>query len=178
MAYVKQEWKGYPDTSTPITADRLNHMEDGIYSSGVPDGGTTGQVLAKKSDTNNDVEWVDQIYTKDDFKVIKTSVTANQDSNKQGYTIIDLPTGFNYENTVVISVTYSQYDNYSYSILAGSWCSSNTSAGTMSELVVNIGDSSFIATDPDNCLKLEYFPRSSSKYGSTIYVTVVLMKIE
>lgn len=32
MAYTydKQLWKDYPDTTTPITADRLNHMEDGI----------------------------------------------------------------------------------------------------------------------------------------------------
>ena len=28
--YEKQLWKDYPDTTTPITADRLNHMEDGI----------------------------------------------------------------------------------------------------------------------------------------------------
>lgn len=30
MAYSKQLWKDYPDTTTPITADRLNHMEEGI----------------------------------------------------------------------------------------------------------------------------------------------------
>ena len=28
--YEKQLWKDYPDTTTPITADRLNHMEEGI----------------------------------------------------------------------------------------------------------------------------------------------------
>lgn len=33
-----------------------NYINDKI----VPTGGTTGQVLAKKSDTNNDVEWIDQ----------------------------------------------------------------------------------------------------------------------
>ena len=30
MAYSKVGWKDYPDTSTPITADRLNHMDDQI----------------------------------------------------------------------------------------------------------------------------------------------------
>ena len=32
MAYTydKQLWKDYPDTTTPITSDRLNHMENGI----------------------------------------------------------------------------------------------------------------------------------------------------
>ena len=28
--YIKTVWKGLPDTSTPITADRLNNIEDGI----------------------------------------------------------------------------------------------------------------------------------------------------
>ena len=30
MAYVKQTWEDLPSTQTPITASRLNHMEDGI----------------------------------------------------------------------------------------------------------------------------------------------------
>ena len=30
MSYTKKTWKNYPDTTTPITADNLNHMEDGI----------------------------------------------------------------------------------------------------------------------------------------------------
>lgn len=33
MAYVKQTWKDLPDTTTPLTAERLNHMEDGISES-------------------------------------------------------------------------------------------------------------------------------------------------
>ena len=32
MAYTKQTWENLPSTNTPITADRLNHMEDGIYN--------------------------------------------------------------------------------------------------------------------------------------------------
>lgn len=30
MAYSKQTWQDLPDTTTPITANRLNHIEDGI----------------------------------------------------------------------------------------------------------------------------------------------------
>ena len=30
MAYTKQTWKNYPDTTTPLSAARLNHIEDGI----------------------------------------------------------------------------------------------------------------------------------------------------
>ena len=31
MAYTKQTWENLPSTNTPITADKLNHIEDGIY---------------------------------------------------------------------------------------------------------------------------------------------------
>ena len=30
--YIKQIWKDKPDTSSPINAIRLNHIEDGIYN--------------------------------------------------------------------------------------------------------------------------------------------------
>ena len=30
MAYQKQEWKNGKDGGTPLSADRLNHIEDGI----------------------------------------------------------------------------------------------------------------------------------------------------
>ena len=30
VAYVKQLWKNKPDTSTPLSAERLTHVEDGI----------------------------------------------------------------------------------------------------------------------------------------------------
>ena len=29
--YEKQVWKDYPDTSSPINASRLGHIEQGIY---------------------------------------------------------------------------------------------------------------------------------------------------
>lgn len=32
MAYQKQNWENLPSTNTPITASRLNHIEDGIYN--------------------------------------------------------------------------------------------------------------------------------------------------
>lgn len=31
MAYQKQIWENLPSQNTPVNADRLNHMEDGIY---------------------------------------------------------------------------------------------------------------------------------------------------
>lgn len=31
MAYQKQIWENLPSQNTPVSAERLNHMEDGIY---------------------------------------------------------------------------------------------------------------------------------------------------
>lgn len=31
MAYEKQNWENYPSEETPISAERLTHIEDGIY---------------------------------------------------------------------------------------------------------------------------------------------------
>lgn len=31
MTYEKQIWKDLPDETTPITADRLNYLENGIF---------------------------------------------------------------------------------------------------------------------------------------------------
>lgn len=31
MAYEKQIWKNLPDETTPITADKLNHLENGTF---------------------------------------------------------------------------------------------------------------------------------------------------
>lgn len=35
MAYVKQTWEDYPLETTPISSDRLSHMEDGIYNASI-----------------------------------------------------------------------------------------------------------------------------------------------
>ena len=45
MAYQKQTWVDYPDLSSPITADRLNHMEDGIADAWEHGGGGAGDSL-------------------------------------------------------------------------------------------------------------------------------------
>lgn len=34
-AYEKQFWLDFPDTDTPITADSLNHIEEGIYQASI-----------------------------------------------------------------------------------------------------------------------------------------------
>lgn len=58
MAYEQQTWVDYPDTSTPISAARLNHMEEGIANAGsirtgtdAPTGGKEGDVYFQVTDT-------------------------------------------------------------------------------------------------------------------------------
>lgn len=44
MAYEKQEWRDLPDETTPISASRLNHMEDGIYEAYEHGGGESAPI--------------------------------------------------------------------------------------------------------------------------------------
>lgn len=53
MAYTKNpQWKDYPDESTPVTAERLNHLEDGVYAAAATaDSAAAG--LSGKADTGH-----------------------------------------------------------------------------------------------------------------------------
>ena len=51
MAYQKQTWEDLPSTNTPITASRLNHMEDGIYEAYERIGG--GETLPMETNIDN-----------------------------------------------------------------------------------------------------------------------------
>lgn len=60
MSYTKQTWLNGPDGQTPLDADRLNHMEDGIETASeqilvlevgqsVPVGTPAGTVVVRKT---------------------------------------------------------------------------------------------------------------------------------
>lgn len=49
MAYIKQDWKDYPDTTTPINSTRLNHMEDGISAALTEDNITTDMTSTEEN---------------------------------------------------------------------------------------------------------------------------------
>lgn len=51
MAYQKQTWVDYPDTSSPLTAERLNHMEDGIEEAWNHGGGGGAEVVNDYSES-------------------------------------------------------------------------------------------------------------------------------
>ena len=54
MAYQKQIWENLPSTNTPINADRLNHMEDGIEEAWQHGGGGAGETLPVGSEIDFD----------------------------------------------------------------------------------------------------------------------------
>ena len=58
MAYSKQTWQNLPAKSTPISAQRLNHMEDGIYDANQPATQSTNGQMSSTDKTK-----LDGIYT-------------------------------------------------------------------------------------------------------------------
>lgn len=76
MAYQKQIWENLPSQNTPLSADRLNHMEDGIYDAYEHGGG--GETLPVGSEIDFDGQ-VSEIPTGweqvDDVPVYSTTET-------------------------------------------------------------------------------------------------------
>ena len=52
VEYVKQAWKNKPNVSSPLNADRLNHMEDGIWNNS----GKIKEIIAELVSLNVDIE--------------------------------------------------------------------------------------------------------------------------
>ena len=69
-------------------------MEDGsrlseaIKKPRIPDGGTEGQILAKKSNTNGDAEWVDPLKTEDIDKKLESKLDKNLGSKNSDKVLI------------------------------------------------------------------------------------------
>lgn len=59
MAYTKQTWQDLPNTTTPITAEKLNHIEDGIYDVSNTNATTSSAGLMSATDKTR----LDELYT-------------------------------------------------------------------------------------------------------------------
>lgn len=55
MAYQKQTWENSPSTNTPISAERLNHMEDGIEEAWEHGGGGESLPVGSEIDYTGNV---------------------------------------------------------------------------------------------------------------------------
>lgn len=51
----------FENGKTKVNAETFNTFQDNIEEASVPGGGTTGQVLVKKSNLDNETEWADQV---------------------------------------------------------------------------------------------------------------------
>lgn len=79
-------------TVTPITFNKSDNTavtvnvqaKNGINGEGVPDGGTTGQILAKVSDTNQDVEWINKPTIIDNLDGNSSTNAPSQNAVNQG----------------------------------------------------------------------------------------------
>lgn len=82
--------------NTPLSAYILNLLQTNIEKSVVPIGGTTGQILVKKSNTDNDVEWKNSSSAINIVDNLNSSSSTDGLSARQGKV---LNNKFNYSTT-------------------------------------------------------------------------------
>ena len=63
MAYTKQTWQDLPNTTTPITAEKLNHIEDVIYEVSTTTATTSSAGLMSALDKTRVNTWATSIFT-------------------------------------------------------------------------------------------------------------------
>lgn len=90
MSYVKQTWINLPDKTTPISADRLNHMEDGIE--GISD--DLDNIDERLTDYVKNTDYA----TSSTGGVIKINGNFGTNKNSNGYLISTTKTYADYGN--------------------------------------------------------------------------------
>lgn len=164
MAYTydKQLWKDYPDTTTPITADRLNHMEDGIFNAAKNGGGESDKVGVIKlfGGSNAPEGWllcdgsaVSRTAYSDLFKAIGTTYGEGDGSttfnlpNIKGKTVVGLDSSDTTFNTLgktggekAHKLTISEMPNHGHNIMTrANWSSTNNTVGVLSRSTTSNG---------------------------------------
>ena len=118
MAYQKQTWINLPDKTTPISADRLNHMEDGI------------EAIDTELE-NIDTHLTDYVkntdYASTTGGVIKVSVGQGTATNTNGYLVGEARTYTQYGSSAdTLFVCKGTLEN----VITGKGLVSNTSYAT------------------------------------------------
>lgn len=99
MAYQKQIWENLPSTNTPVNADRLNHMEDGIYDA------STQIVNAHSTST-------DKAYSASYINGLKKVIYENQ-----GTSVTDIVCSEAISNFDFLEIEFYHQDYYSSMIV-------------------------------------------------------------
>lgn len=104
MAYVRRHWVDYPDTSTPIDADALNNIEDGIEES------HNIQLLAVTDTAPSECAEGDKYF--DTTTNLIYTATGTDEWGETGetpiadilYIVLDEQTSYTYNGTTLVSV--------------------------------------------------------------------------
>lgn len=140
---------------TLVTADRMNHIENGIGSldSSISDLSNTVSTLSTQ---------VDNSKLKGDFQVIEAQFAINK--NGIGSATVPFPNGFNKDNCCVVSSMWktADYDNWFQGVF-------NNTSGLLDTLVVLLGNNVGIQG--------EYGRDPSFYQGTVVYTKIILMKI-
>ncbi len=99
MAYAKQIWKDLPDETTPITKERLEHIENGIFENSTVANGLgnlvakTLEVLGLKDDTYDSTKTyaVGDMVVKD-YAIYEctTAITTAETWNSDHWTVVPI----------------------------------------------------------------------------------------
>lgn len=131
MAYTKQTWNDLPNTTTPITAEKLNHIEDGIYEVSTTTATTSSPGLMSALDKTRVNTWATSLFTTlwsgdAQATALNTSVAvefASSDLRPYNYTMCFAH--FSIDGTHLIIPFY--HNGYANSItFCGRWGTSNS----------------------------------------------------
>ena len=132
-----------------LYVNRLSILPDNSYIetqftvSTVPDGGLTGQILAKKSNTNGDTEWIDppSVEIPEDYPQIREDVSQLKEDIENTNSILE-------ENLVRISANlinpFNMLENTAITISNRISTSSNTTYKSYLNIPVKAGESYYI----------------------------------
>lgn len=92
MAYEKQIWKDLPDETTPITAERLNHLENGIFEVDIQSAKIL-EALGLKNDTYDSIKTYavgDMVIKNYAIYECTTAITTAEEWNSAHWTIVPI----------------------------------------------------------------------------------------
>lgn len=80
VEYVKQAWKNKPNVSSPLNADRLNHMEAGIENNSkkIKETVTAVNELTEKMKYTKDVKYESVSIDSDGYGVVEMGIEQNE----------------------------------------------------------------------------------------------------
>lgn len=162
MAYAKQTWVDYPDISSPITAERLNHMEDGIEEAW-EHGGGAGETLPVGSELDFDGSESD---IPDGWEEVDNNISITGKPVKTGRII-------NGKDEYILAKKITNLPNNNYIELTNIFFDSTGSDETKvkyDDIFITGFDGAIYISSGDKFFSNLDFMNPSNKYGTCIYI--------